>query len=375
MPAQSHTRVAVYLDFDNMVISRYDQLHGREAWRHDNARDHAAGAAGQSDSSPIAAKLTAARVDVGAIIDYASSFGTVALTRAYADWSVPANAAYKSQLVTRSVGLTQLFPVSGTKNGADIELVTDALMDLVQHEDLTHVVIAAGDSDFIPLARRCKQMGRYVVGIGVSGSTSRALINACDEFRQYDKLPGVPSPTPTAAEATSLSESNNSTQKSGKTSTARGASKKATAAKKAEDGSAKSAGTTSGTSSGTSSGASSGKAAKTAAKTTKATDPKAKAASKPDDNDAQPPSRTTLSAAEQEAVDLLRRAVSLAQDRSDDEWLHGGGLKSQMQRMDPGFKEKELGYKSFTDFVQAHPQVVATRTDGSGHLLLKLAGH
>lgn len=27
------SRVAVYLDFDNMVISRYDNLHGDGTWR------------------------------------------------------------------------------------------------------------------------------------------------------------------------------------------------------------------------------------------------------------------------------------------------------------------------------------------------------
>jgi hypothetical protein len=58
--------------------------------------------------------------------------------------------------------------------------------------DLTHVVIAAGDSDYIPLAQRCKRLGRYVVGIGVAGSSSRALAAACDEFVSYDALPGVP---------------------------------------------------------------------------------------------------------------------------------------------------------------------------------------
>lgn len=329
---QAHARVAVYLDFDNMVISRYDQLHGREAWRHDNARDHAAG---QGDADPVAAKLAAARVDVGAIIDYASSFGTVALTRGYADWSVPANAAYKSQLVNRTVALTQHFPVSGTKNGADIELSIDAVDDLVRHGDLTHVVIVAGDSDFIPLARRCKQMGRYVVGIGVSGSTSRALVNACDEFRSYDDLPGVRPPA--------VSKS----PKPAKAKTTAKKSAKAAAVVETEKAETEKAGP---------------KKAASAAKASRKTGRQSAQAA-------------SLSPAEQEAVDLLRRAVSLAQDKSDEDWLHGGGLKSQMQRMDPGFKEKQLGYKSFTEFVQAHPEVVESKLDPAGHLLLKLATH
>jgi hypothetical protein len=172
-------RVAVYIDFDNIVISRYDQLHGDGAWRKDKARD----------ARPATAeKLAAARVDVSAVLDYASSFGTVAVTRAYADWSVPANAAYKAQLVDRAIDLTQLFPVSGTKNGADIRLSVDVLEDLFRLPDITHVVIVAGDSDYIALAQRCKRLGRVVVGIGVAGGTSRALISACDEFEYYDEV-------------------------------------------------------------------------------------------------------------------------------------------------------------------------------------------
>ena len=115
----------------------------------------------------------------------------MAFSRAYADWSVPANASYKRQLVDRAVDLIQLFPVSGTKNGADIRLSVDAMEDLMQYADITHVVIVGGDSDYIALAQRSKQLGRFVVGIGVTGSTSRALIAACDEFSHYDALPGV----------------------------------------------------------------------------------------------------------------------------------------------------------------------------------------
>ena len=175
----TEARVAVYIDFDNVVISRYDQLHGREAWRKDEAR--------RNEGKAIP-KLEQARVDIGAILDYASSFGTVALSRAYADWSVPANAAYKRQLVDRAIDLTQLFPASSTKNGADIRLAVDVIDDMFRLPDITHVVIVAGDSDYIPLAQRCKRLGRVVVGIGVTGSTSPALVAALDEFESYDAL-------------------------------------------------------------------------------------------------------------------------------------------------------------------------------------------
>jgi uncharacterized LabA/DUF88 family protein len=189
-------RVAVYLDFDNIVISRYDQVHGRSSFQKDKAR-------GLDDD-----KVTMATVDLGAIIDFASSFGTLVLTRAYADWSADLNAKYQSQLVGRAVDLVQLFPAAAYgKNGADIRLAVDAVEDMFRLPDLTHVVIVGGDSDYIALAQRCKRLGRYVVGIGVAGASSRSLASACDEFVTYDALPGIPTVAPIPKKATKRTKS------------------------------------------------------------------------------------------------------------------------------------------------------------------------
>jgi hypothetical protein len=190
-------RVAVYLDFDNIVISRYDQVNGRNSFQRDKAKG----------LGKYPERLARATVDVGAIIDFASSFGTLVLTRAYADWSDEVNTGYRGQLVARAVDLVQLFPAAAYgKNAADIRLAVDAVEDMFRLPDLTHVVIVAGDSDYIPLAQRCRRLGRYVVGVGVAGASSRALAAACDEFVTYDALPGVPvpepEPEPTPAEAT-----------------------------------------------------------------------------------------------------------------------------------------------------------------------------
>ena len=84
------TRVAVYVDFDNIVISRYDQVNGRNQFQRDKVRGF--DVADKSADPDVREKLRRATVDVGAIIDFASSFGTLVLTRAYADWSAPVNA-------------------------------------------------------------------------------------------------------------------------------------------------------------------------------------------------------------------------------------------------------------------------------------------
>lgn len=180
MTDSSATRVAVYFDFDNIVISRYDQVHGRGTFQKDRAKG--------LDKE----RLGQATVDLGAIMDFASSFGTLVLTRAYADWSAEVNARYHRQLVGRAVDLVQLFPAAAYgKNGADIRLAVDAVEDMFRLPDMTHVVIVGGDSDYIALAQRCKRLGRYVVGIGVAGASSQSLAAACDEFVTYDALPGI----------------------------------------------------------------------------------------------------------------------------------------------------------------------------------------
>ena len=69
MTETAATRVAVYLDFDNIVISRYDQVNGRNSFQRDKAK------------GLETEKLTRATVDVGAILDFTSSFGTLVLTR------------------------------------------------------------------------------------------------------------------------------------------------------------------------------------------------------------------------------------------------------------------------------------------------------
>lgn len=298
----TESRVAVYLDFDNIVMSWYDRVHGRSAYAKDRAR-----IAEDPTDPEIAEKLQLATIDVGAIIDYAASFGTLVLTRAYADWSSPVNAEYRQQLVARAVDLVQLFPAAAyAKNGADIRLAVDAVEDMFRLPDLTHVVIVGGDSDYVPLAQRCRRLGRHVVGVGVAGSTAKSLAAACDEFDAYDTLPGVrrpekPAPAPAAETAP------------------------ADAAP-----------------------------AKPRRRRKKAEEPDAEPEIDPQDA----------------ATHLLRRALELGQGKGDDaEWLHSSAVKQHMRRMDPSFSEKALGFRSFNDFVKSRGDIAELEESGHERLV------
>jgi uncharacterized LabA/DUF88 family protein len=327
-------RVAVYIDFDNIVISRYDQVHGRSQFMRDKARAYSSSS--KASDVDMAEKLTQATVDVGAIIDFASSFGTLVLTRAYADWSAPVNADYRGQLVSRAVDLVQLFPAAAyAKNGADIRLAVDAVEDMFRLPDLTHVIIVAGDSDYIALAQRCKRLGRYVVGIGVAGSTSRSLAAACDEFATYDALPGV-KPVPTAIAAPRITP----------------APTDDTAAL-ASEGTAIAAGVPTVTFQEPPIEVAPPKRRR--AKTARATE---------EEPEAEPENPQEV------ATSLLERALRLGHEKDDDaEWLHSSTVKTQMKRMDPSFSEKALGFRTFTDFLESRSEIAEQEQSDSARLV------
>ncbi len=322
------TRVGVYIDFDNIVISRYDQLHGDGTWRRDNVRSMTTAATAPNVDED--GKLTRARVDVSAIIDYASSFGTVAHSRAYADWSIPVNASYRQQLVERAVDLTQLFPTTrGLNNGADIRLAVDVMEDLFRLPDLTHIVIVAGDSDYIPLAQRAKRLGRFVVGIGVAGKTSVALANACDRFQMYDAIPGT---APDEDEPEVAPVAPPSSRRKGTKAT-----------QPVED-------------------VESAPAAVGASQSTDVASP----ASDDSSSDTAPHAAMTDKA----ATRLLMRALELVHEKNDDdEWVHAAAVKTQMKRMNPAFSERTIGHKTFGDFIRSRNSVVESKAEGQSRLL------
>ena len=309
------TRVAVYIDFDNIVISRYDQVHGRGQFQRDKV--HGFTMSDKSADPDIADKVRRATVDVGAIIDFASSFGTLVLTRAYADWSAPVNADYRGQLVSRAVDLVQLFPAAAYgKNGADIRLAVDAVEDMFRLPDLTHVVIVAGDSDYIALAQRCRRLGRYVVGVGVAGSTSRSLAAACDELVIYDALPGITPAGAAGSQAAGAASARAEQEETGKAPPARGSRRT-----------------------------------------------RRPAATVADEGDLEPEDPQEV------ATRLLERALRLGQEKDDEDWLHSSEVKSQMRRMDPSFSEKALGYRSFSDFVKSRESVAELDETGPARLI------
>ena len=341
MAVTAEPRVALYFDFDNIVISRYDQLHGESSYRKDTSRTKTVAPGTQAWK-----RLQQATVDIDAVLDFAATFGTIAIARAYADWSTPVNASYRNQLIDRAVDLVQLFPLSATKNGADIRLSVDAIEDLFMIEDLSHVVIVAGDSDYVALAQKAKKRGRYVVGIGVAGGTSRALTAACDEYADYDAL--------LATDAAVRDDEGTETApppSSGRAGSNGRAGEKPTPDADAETGAPP--------------------ARRRRASTKKSAEgpsedaAPAEAAEQPSDSKAvkfvaptEPGAEEVPAGSTRNPGRLLLKALELMRAKTDEEWQSSSAVKNQMLRMDPSFQERRLGFASFTDFLKSRGGVV-----------------
>lgn len=340
MPASAEPRVALYFDFDNIVISRYDQLHGDSSYRKDTSRTKTV-----APNTQAWKRLQQATVDIDAVLDFAATFGTIAIARAYADWSTPVNASYRNQLIDRAVDLVQLFPLSATKNGADIRLSVDAIEDLFLIEDLSHIVIVAGDSDYVALAQKAKKLGRYVVGIGVTGGTSRALTAACDEYADYDAL--LATDAAVQEDEAAAASNGGSAPSAGEAAPTKPKRTRAKSKPADEESDGEAAG----------SAASGDKSAASGAKEASASKDSSKAVQfvAPGESDS---GLDGTAGATRNPGRLLLKALELLRAKNDQEWQGSSSVKNQMLRMDPSFQERRLGFPTFTDFLKSRGGVV-----------------
>jgi uncharacterized protein (TIGR00288 family) len=125
--------------------------------------------------------------DIHAVIQRLLDKGKVVVKKAYADWS--RYEAAKRPLHEAAFELIEIPHVSYSgKNSADIRLVVDALDLCYAKSHVDSFVIVSGDSDFSPLVSKLRENNKRVIGVGVKNSSSKLLIENCDEFIYYDDL-------------------------------------------------------------------------------------------------------------------------------------------------------------------------------------------
>src|SRR5947208_4870744 len=153
----SNTRIAVFIDFDNVEIGVKNTIGGQ--------------------------------FDIGLILEAIKERGEIVTKIAYSDWKRAGD--YSRILTQHAIRMVQRsFTPGGDKNGADITMALDALEMAFTHDHINAFVIVGGDSDFISLVEKLKQYGRKVIVVGGRQFTSLTMQKNCHEFIAYENLVG-----------------------------------------------------------------------------------------------------------------------------------------------------------------------------------------
>ena len=86
--------------------------------------------------------------------------------------------------------LVQIFdtPYFKSKNSADMWLTVDALSIAQESPGIDRFVIVSSDRDYIPLILKLQELGKEVIGIGISRDVNPLYVKACDFFYYYSGL-------------------------------------------------------------------------------------------------------------------------------------------------------------------------------------------
>lgn len=118
------------------------------------------------------------------LISELSAIGQCIVRRAYGKWG--SNTKLQEILNKQGFEFIHTFhPVSG-KNSADIQLIVDAMEYATQIEELHWFALATGDSDFSPLFRRLREIGKEVIGVGPQSPLSDSVKTSCSRFIYTD---------------------------------------------------------------------------------------------------------------------------------------------------------------------------------------------
>ena len=116
------------------------------------------------------------------LLTEANHLGQVVVRRAYGNFSQAAVSARQPELNALGFELMHVYhPVKG-KNSADIQIVVDVMDSLIQMPDLKWFVLATGDSDFSPLFRRLRELGKSIVGVGPRSALSESVNSSCARY-------------------------------------------------------------------------------------------------------------------------------------------------------------------------------------------------
>ena len=120
------------------------------------------------------------------IIEEVSIYGKATIRRIYGDWTKPQMNSWKEIINQYSINPIQKFSYTTGKNSTDSLMIIDA-MDILHAGNIDGFCIVSSDSDYTGLAKRIREEGLFVMGIG-RRNTPIAFVNSCEIFTFTENL-------------------------------------------------------------------------------------------------------------------------------------------------------------------------------------------
>lgn len=114
------------------------------------------------------------------IVDEVSKYGKVTVRRIYGDWTDNKMNGWKQIINDTSFTPMQKFEYTTGKNSTDGALIIDA-MDILHSKTVDGFCIVSSDSDYTGLAKRIREEGLFVMGVGEK-KTPTAFVQSCEIF-------------------------------------------------------------------------------------------------------------------------------------------------------------------------------------------------
>ena len=173
--------------------------------------------------------------NVSALKEEVGNHGRVVVAKAYADWVSRAPELRGASQFTNDppalyaagiepvyvptrlppVGAADSYRTARIKNSVDVKMTADCIECAHSYSNIGTYVLVSGDSDFIHVINTLRAMGKKVIIIGVSWSTSRRLADQVDGLILYD-MDVDPATPPEAAPAAVGERGNGRTTSTGR---------------------------------------------------------------------------------------------------------------------------------------------------------------
>lgn len=123
---------------------------------------------------------------IKSIVEEVSKYGKATIRRIYGDWTATHMKSWKDLINQYSINPVQKFAYTTGKNSTDSSLIIDA-MDILHGKNVDGFCIVSSDSDYTGLAKRIREEGLFVMGIG-ERKTPVAFVQSCELFTFCENL-------------------------------------------------------------------------------------------------------------------------------------------------------------------------------------------